>query len=154
MLLPSLGGSEMGVMLPWLALPGLPAPGVLVLTTPCPLPDAPLPTSLCPRSPPLSLSRALPRGPQHLRQPPSPFSPHLPTSLPASGSRCWRQEQGNIVQGCHAQVLGFPPSPHPPPCWGSGLGVSRLFTDIAIFCITFPSFLLPFQSSKAFEVQL
>lgn len=51
-------------------------------------------------------------------------------------------------------------------CWAShplpillpagvqSLGVSRLFTDIAIFCITFPNFLLPFQFSKAFEVQL
>lgn len=68
-----------------------------------------------------------PRGPQHLRQPLSPFSPYFPTSHSASGSRCWLQEQGHIVQGCHAQVLGFPPSPHPPPFWGSVPGRVQAF---------------------------
>lgn len=142
-LLPSLGGQG------W----GSPAPAVLVLQAGLPAVlglfchTLPVPDPLCPhpQEPPGALSTS-----GSLQAPSPPISPP-PTCL---WRRCWRQEQGNIVQGCPAQVLGSPPSPHPPPCWGPALGVSRLFTDIAISCITFPSFLLPFQSSKAFEVQL
>lgn len=92
LLLPSLVGSEMGVMLPWLHCQGYlnlvclsckqgcqPWPFLL---TPCLLPDAPLPTSLCPRSPQLSLSRTLPKGPSAPQAASKPLLPPFPRLLP------------------------------------------------------------------------
>lgn len=87
----------------------------------CLHPDAPLPASLCPRSPQAPpMSRALPKGalsPSTPHSPPTPGSlrgrsPPIsppPSLLLAAGAGL--QEQGDIVRGCCAQVLGFPLSP-------------------------------------------
>lgn len=62
----------------------------------------------------------------HPRPPLSRFSPHSLPFLPLAAGAGLR-EQGDIVRGCRAQVLGFPSFPHPPPCWGPIPGCVRDF---------------------------
>lgn len=107
-----------------------------------------------PQEPPAVPEQALRKGPQHLRQPPSPFSPHFPTSHPASGAGAGCRNRRTLFRAAMLRCWVSRPLPILLHAGVQSLGVSRLFTDIAIFCPTFSSFLLPFQSSKAFEVQL
>lgn len=152
---PLTGGSEMGVMLPWLVLPGLPAPAVLILQAGI-LSACSLPSPCCPSAPgaPPGPQLALPKGPSALQAAPSPSPPiSPPPSLPlAAGAGC--RNRGTLFRVAMLRCWASCPLPILLRAGVQSLAVSRLFTDIPIFCITFPSFLLPFQSSKPFEVQL
>lgn len=134
---------------------------------PAPLcPAACTPLSCClppcaPGAPGLPREQGIPHGgSQHptallLRAASEPLSPPNsppPSQPPAAGARL--QEQGDIVRGCRAQVLG---SPRPPVLLPAGVlspGASGLFADVAILCIALPGFPLPFRPSGAFEVRL
>lgn len=77
-----------------------------------------------------------------------PLPPCLWQQVPGCGNR------GTLFGAAMLRCWASPPFPILLPAGVPSLGVSGLFTDVAILCIALPGFLLLFQPSGAFEVRL
>jgi len=147
------------VILPYPALRGVPC-----LHPACCLQPALLPAPLSPRN-----LLALPQAGLSLR---GLSAPHCPMVLPPQAASepllppfphlppcCWQQvpgcgNRGTLFGAAVLRCWACPPLPILLPAGVLFSGASEPFADIAILHIVLPTFLLPFQSSGAFEVWL